>query len=340
MRYPRRRPEHGFSIIEMMLAIGIFGAVVLGVSSALVTYKKTELFRRERLSRGIDYGFAQSAILLDLSDASPSFGFMIQNDDFGRNFFDFYPDVPDSTLPGYGVTALSRTLTLDTISNRTFKVIIIDRVRKPSVKIAPSLAYSYAGGSVSQTSTATYTGVNAGNIILDRAPAQFWREGAGLVLVSPSFQRPALPVNQTLAYGIAPRTHSFGGFISGDDVVYRGDWGGAMDTRYSLDTSRIIDSADKFLWWLPVIGGAGVYALAVPVQYLQFHVERQPTGLNDRQGNPIFNYLLIREEWNGTSLQNRFVMAQNVMSVTLKRNSVSSPLIGISFGMLEKDMAR
>lgn len=327
----------GFNLIELILAMGIFGTMIMGISTALVVFKRTENFRRERLERGIDYGLGEAAVLLDLSDAAPSFGALRQPDDANLNFYDYYPDVPDTQLTTLGVTAKTRELTLTATNSKFIKLMIVDRVRRPSIKLNPPLAFNFTGGNATTTASASYAGINNGNIMVDRARAGFWREGAGMLLMSPAFLRPILPINQTTNYAVVPRTHTLAGFIQGDDVVSTNDWGGAFIRTYSIDTSQTVDTAEKFMWWLPVIGGAGVYALAVPVQYVQLQIERVPDG-NDATGAPRTKDVLVRYEWDGTQLDRRFILASNVKSVTFRRSSISSPLIAVSFVMLQASM--
>ncbi|HEY8279620.1 MAG TPA: hypothetical protein VIH99_08355, partial [Bdellovibrionota bacterium] len=305
--------EKGFTIIENMLAIGLAILLVYAIWQFYRGYTTKFSQISEVLETAIDIESGQRIMFKDLKSIDPSFGLLQLMDDNKRNFFDYYPDVPEERLEKDPETGRpSRVFTMKLQGGYTEIVMILQdplASEIPSLLYDPTRAYTITPGPIGMAGNVTFKGVNSGgyvkgmrDVVTEGFGANlkvlykgYWNEGQLLLFDTPILFRSAGQLKGDLE---APRSPAFlGRVVTGsgppndfvpvdpialethkarpgnDDRASLGgpvEQGGTLNRSHPVVPTMTIDSADKFLRWLPAAGGGQPMVRLRPIKLVKY----------------------------------------------------------------------
>lgn len=336
------RSTRGFTMLEILLALGLSGLVTVAAYSFYVNYNQQIVDLSENIEISTDIESGQRIILKDLKSIDPSFGVLKAEDDNNRPFFEYFPDVPESNL----VQPTDRVITLKQGGATTeFVILLLDNGAHPIPVLAydPSWAYQITNAGPTTEGTVIYQHVNwaqpglggHGNMISGlRGPESgtkgFWNDGQLLMFDTPSAFRTPAQMQERNKY--APRPPVFVGRVAGttrtapfnrDPEVER-----YVDIRHPITPSYLLNSANAFLWALPSTAGGMPVVRLRSVKLVKYYV--QSMYPNDPDPNKkallrLFRHVYTKGAWN-TNV-NHFQIAEKLKSVQFRRNSVGDKAV-------------
>lgn len=328
------RSQKGFSLAEIVMTLGIMTFVVLGNTLFIHDFIK-RLSQYEKES-AVESEMAVLSIMAMniLKKSSLSFNRIYLADDKGRNFFDYYPDMPMSTFSSDG----DRSILLTAGDNvKAFYLLSTEEGDFRSMSYNPMHAYDEltTPTDIRLDGTIRYRGLNTVPAITDNAgvPAKYrlmttyfeerWANGKLFVLTCPTYLRPLDPVSNTINLKAAPRTATFIGKVMNDDLVPLYDGEATVKIlNYHPVTQAAYNSLDQYLRTLPVVGGASSFVKIEPAQLARFEMrpnKNYPSGFAD----------LYLRKWNSGGFSQEYSVAEKIKSVAFKRKSITLPLISM-----------
>jgi prepilin-type N-terminal cleavage/methylation domain-containing protein len=272
---PPTLQQRGMTLLEIMMALGLSALVLVAVVSFYTDYTNRLLQLSDKAENAADLESGEQIMLKDLKAVDPSFGTLTVTDDTGRGFFDYYPDVPESSLDHDPVCGAScRTYTMQqgdaTKGTNGFAEISL-LVSDSSAHILPSMIYDPTWAeamhqcvapclSSGQPPTYKTTGVygDSTQIVTARGPLShysgsvqvndypgYWNPGQVLMLDTPTGFRPE---GATDWAHNPPRPTFFLGFVvnGGTDTTFSAIGTNAFDTKNfagSADQSTLLNIA-------------------------------------------------------------------------------------------------
>jgi prepilin-type N-terminal cleavage/methylation domain-containing protein len=317
------RPKNGFTLIEMMIVVGIVALVTLGVFSMVAIGNTQMKTMGDFTNASIGQTVAERALSTYIAEATLSYNSLIQLDDNGNNFWDKAEEIPAGWLP---LAKQTRIYTMFVGGKTKFRMLVnYWQHAEETSTYDPAAAYSstLASGNGSVAGTLTYMGINNNNYAAVLNP-NLWIKGALVAMYSPVILRePDAFGNFTLTD--IPRAEQIIGQVVGNDLVYN-NWGGTLEARHPQDATIIVNDFDKFLRQLPMTGGAAPTVLMRRVNMVEFELANNATG----------RLCLTMKVWNGATFNAPDVLAVDVDHIILQRPDVTMPLVSFEVIMSKK----
>lgn len=314
----------GVTITEMLAATALLSIFMMLTGSVVKDIFVLTEKNKSHLSAQTDLSFATRYLSKLFKDAGPSFNSVKGNpDDNGREFFDLLNDV--STV-GWANADLTRTLTLDPSLNHFHFVFLTNNPDQTDQVFYNSIdAYAMPDPveEMSSSSPLTYLGVNNASAISKYAP-RVWTENNLLMMKVPIPLR-YVAVDGSINMTSPPREHYFLGRVKGDDLTLD-SFAGYSYTTHPI-TNLSVPNADNFLRTVPTVGGASPLIEVVAVR--GYRISLQKRGSSSK-------YDLYSYEYRTGAFTSPFLIATDIKTVTLQRDSVGLPLVSIKVSIEKK----
>lgn len=323
--------QKGFSLIEILVVVGLSAVVVMGNSLFMSDFmQRMEKYSQES-SEESDLAVLNTMALNILKKSSLSFNRIQLADDNKANFFDFYPDMPKSSF-----SSESRIFTMDS-TTKNFFIISSDEARYLSTVFDPVHAYTVEAppANVLDDGGATYRGLNSvpdftndagGKSTLKMMTQIFgdrWSPGKVFVVTCPTYLRPISGATASVSLQTAPRMPSFVGKVVGDALTLLE----STEALVTINNTHPVTTAsygglDDFFRTLPTVGGAAPFVKIEPALVNRFQLRTNvayPAGLYD----------LYLQSWTSNGYKEDIQVALKIKKVTFKRNSITLPIISM-----------
>lgn len=325
--------QKGFSVIEILVTVAIMTFVILG-NTMFINDFITRVTRYEKESSDESQMAVLSVMAMNiLKKSSLSFNRLTLTDDKGKNFFEYYPDLPQSIFGANG----ERIYTLSSANlNKRFYLISTEEGDFNSLSYDPMHAYDEISTppDITKDGTIRYRGINtipaiaddSGNMAKEKLMTKYfgerWAQGKIFVLTCPTYLRPAL-ANNTINLMTPPRTASIITKVSSDDLVplFNSEAGIGL-WNYHPVTLAPYNSIDQFFRTIPVVGGASPFVKIEPALLTRFE-------LRANRNYPSGYYDLFMAKWSPAGYKEEISVAEKIRSVEFKRKSVTLPLISM-----------
>lgn len=347
LRLHSLRSQAGFTIMETMLAMGLAGLVMVGVWLFYTTFTKQIHDLSEEIEISQDLESGQRILLRDLKSIDVCFGTVKLEDDFGKQFFEVFPDVPaDELHPSVKVNdpddpdhPAKRQITLKAGGRMEITLLLHDPQPHliSTLNYTPSWAYNMTGA------MPVFVSVNNGNWISTLRPADaangrrgFWANDNLLMFDVPAVFRSPAHMTSAMRALHAPRPPFFVGRVSGSTFNPDGQVQAIVHTTHPI-TGATINSAHDFLWNLPSVAGGLPNVRVRPVRMVRYQIEL----MNPSEKDPKKVGLVRLWRWAYTGSwnpkKNRFLIAEKLRSVQFRRNSVTEKTVLFDLSRQELD---
>lgn len=313
----RNFTNKGFSLLELMVAVGIGSAVLLGTVQYLNINDKANKKIQRDLEDTSDNLNMEAMLRKDLTNTKHSLNNINILDDSGKNFFDY---LSTSTCTSNCKRSLKLEVgtTVGHISAKSLYFIVIDQAAGAEQIYNPADAY-VAG-------TLTFKSLNQDDNLAVRANTP-WENVATksrlIFLYSPLevFSPTALP--QTPG-----RTLSFMGWVGATNIQSTlnaetiNDAGVNFYTNDDPRTSLPIASEDAFFKNMPYTSGLGSFSFLTAVKIVRYRMQTVKSGGK-------FSGQLMRAEMNDSKVFIERPIGFNIKTLEFTRETISSPAISI-----------
>lgn len=304
-----RSSRSGFSILELLAAVGILAFLMLGAFSLFQYFWTKSITVQNETSARLDEAILERVLFEDLVSLSPSLGSMKKADANNQEFFDYYYGLPISKLP---VAERTRQLVLDVATGGGSLEFVVGAGRDSQTRYFPVAKAYDAVADFFTAGPLTYIGVNRGQFFNTNYPNQ-WKEGEYFLFYAPTL------VRMPLAPLMSPaRPYSFLGYVKNNQIIMD-TLGGLWKTDHPLYPGVTIGSIDEFFRWLPAIGGAMSAVLVAPVKVVRYRLVPDPV---DPKGGSLY-----RSSRNGTNYPTEILYAKDLRRIAFKRTDVTTRLI-------------
>jgi|GEM_PF-1394382 len=342
--------QRGFSLLEVVMGLGLSTLLVLAIYVFYSSFNKQIVDLSNEIEIATDIESGQRIMLKDLKMVDTSFGIITVEDDAGKPFFEYFPDVPENEIPA----PVSRTITLKQNGKHELVLLLHDQNAHsiPTLNYDPSWAYQITAAGSNPEGTVQFRHVNwaqagtggHGNMISELRRREtdpssghvltpgFWNQGQLLMFDMTSNFR--LPAQMGERNKFAPRPPFFVGRVAGSDTgkVAADDAGFTIDNevkkyvniKHPLNDSYDNDSANAFLWGVPGTSGGMPSVRLRPVKLVKYYVKQMyPTHAEEkmRQLVQLYRQTLTNGKWEDK--KNNFLIAEKLKSVQFRRNSVT-----------------
>lgn len=308
----------GFSLTEIMVALGVASVAVGLVASTQISLIKDQIRMRKSLDANIDETLAERILFNDFNGLDPSYNNITVKDDNGLSFFDFYPDIPESSLK----TRKDREISLSLSGKTEFYILTQDRSAGSLLIYDPVMAYDVGPSSddFNQAASLTFRSINRNNWVSAQRPG-FWIANKTLMLDTPAKIRAI--TNGKVDLQIPPRSPIFVGTVSGVNLnVLTGAFASSI-SKLNPETGATIDSADAFLRNVPSVGGGQSIVRLRAVKIVRYSLEKdvQTKGYKTAPAN------LYRSVYENGAFTSPVLLADKVDTFSLRRDSVLKRMI-------------
>lgn len=313
-----RMNNKGFSIAELMVALGIASVAVGLVASTQISLIKDQIRMRKNLEASIDETLAERILFNDFNGLDPSYNNMNVKDDNGLSFFDFYPDVPQSYLK----QRIDREINLTLDGKTEFYILTQDKSAGGLLVYDPVMAYNVGASSAdfNQAASLSFVSVNRNAWVAAQRPG-FWKTNKTLMLDTPAKVR--IVNGGKVDLQIPPRSPIFVGTVAGQSLnPLTGSFATNIVTTHP-ETGAAIDSADTFLRTVPSVGGGQSIIRLRAVKIVKYYLVKD-TQTQGFKTTPSSLYRAVYE--NGT-FANPQLLADKIDRFTLRRDSVLKRMI-------------
>lgn len=308
----------GFSLLEMMVALGVAGVAVGLVASTQISLIKDQIRMRKSLEANIDETLAERILFNDFNGLDPSYNNITVKDDAGNAFFDFYPDAPESSLKG----RIDREINLSLDGKTEFYILTQDKTAGSLLIYDPVMAYDVGPSSPDYNLAASlsFKSLNKNNWVGAQRPG-FWVTNKTLMLDTPAKVR--MVTGGKVNLQIAPRSPIFIGTVSG---LALNPLAGSFSTNIAKthpETGAAIGSADNFLRTVPSLGGGQSIVRLRAVKIVRYSLVKatQTQGFKSVPAN------LYRSVYDNGAFSTPVLLADKVDRFTLRRDSVLKRMI-------------
>jgi hypothetical protein len=327
------RNQRGFSIVEILLVVGLMTFVVLGNTMFI-----NDFIRRMNQYEKESSDESQMAVLNIMAvnimkKSALSYNRLVMADDNNASFFEYYPDMPLSTFGTRG----SRSFTITAKdSTKYFYLLTSDEADFDSLTYEPMHAYEEVAtpADITLDGTIRYRGLNSipdidngsGSVATDKLMTKVfgnrWANGKLFVLTCPTYLRPVSAAN-TVNLMTLPRMPSFIGKVVGDDLQPLFSSEAAVTVTNSNPVTNVAyNSVDQYLRSLPTIGGAAPFVKIEPAVLYRFEMRansKYPAGYAD----------LVMKKWSPGGYSSEILVTDKIQSVQFKRSSVALPVVSL-----------
>lgn len=316
----RNKHEDGFTLIEVMISLGLIIFFVVNATSLLADITNLTNQVKDKASDESDLTLAKISVERILRTAGPSFNLVKGNlDDNGYEYFDYYPDLP---MVDVDPALASRTLTLSGVTNRLSMIFAVQSPRQLEViHYNPMAAYEpvVPDTSMSNPAILTYSSLDRGGVISGRFPA-LWVADHFFLLKVPILLR-YVGIDGTVNMMTPPRDPSFVGRVVGGDLVTNSFIQSVVYTTHPA-TNAAIGNVNDFLRGIPTAGGASPLVLLEEIEFVKLALV-----LN----SSTQRYDLMSSKYSGTAgtFSEERLIAPGIQKVVFKRKSVSRPVVSV-----------
>ncbi len=324
--------QKGFTLTEILVAIGIAGFIALGNMIFLNDFLQRLKTYENSSDEETEIALTNTATTNILKKAHLSLNRIQLKDDNGKSFFDYYPDLPSTAIQNG-----SRLFSLNSshIGSKYFYLLTSEENEHDSIIFDPVHAYA-------ETSTPSdlladgkiiYRGINsipaisaedgtaAKDKLMEKIFAKRWAPGEVFVLTCPTYLRPV--VNKSLDLLTPPRPATFIGRVSGDDLTQLPSFG----THISLVTSHPVTSVtyknlDHFFRSLPTIGGAAPFVKVEPAKLVRLELRKNSSYQKEYAD-------LTMSVWKNGQFDGSVIVATKVKQANFNRATVTMPIISL-----------
>jgi hypothetical protein len=359
-----RLGQTGMTLLEVMLALGLSGLVLLGVVEFYTSYTEKLTRMNESVENQTDIESGQQIMLRDLKSIDPSFGTLKLLDDEGRSFFEYYPDVPERDLDKDAVCG--RPCRVYTMKPGAFSEITLV-LHDPSAHPLPSFVYNptwayqlHACAPAPCRNTVrgaepTFLGVNTSSEWISGANGRpavyhgtppvmeypgYWHKWQLLMFDSPTAFRPDGTTASQWPH-VPPRSPYFIGMVGSDAATapftFVGTVAPALRDLFNIDDpvnpATKVDTVDVFFRKLPPVGGGQPLVRVRPVRLVKYSIEvmfpaidpaLSPAEKKKRQGA----LRVWRQVFaRGAWDARRHLVAEYVKTVQLRRSTVTDKTV-------------
>lgn len=299
--------KNGYTLIEMMMALGIVSVVLMAVIFTLNFFWSKANSLEGKVSSHLDLAVLEKFLFKDLNSAAFSLGNITKmQSNPSANFFDLYSQIPISLIPK---NLQTRSFTLDSATGGGSIEFITTLGRSQDITNSGLASYfdptqAYSGPPLS------YAGLDHKSFFTKHYPSLY---GAGNHFL---FYSPAtIASNCGLSY-CPSYYYTIMGFPSGGQFVID-SMDGAYNHRHPLYANIQITDMDNWFRYCPTIGGASCTVIVVPVNVIRYRLAPDGSG----SGN------LYRSVKNGNSYQGETLIAKDINRITFLRPDVTNALI-------------
>lgn len=328
------RNNKGFTITELMIAVGLSSIVGVGIFQVLTSTGQMQKIFSEKMDERIEANLADKLLLRDLRAAGPSLNNIYFKDDNGLNFFDY--DIDRSSAFYRSQSNRKRTYTLQQNGPKTFMYFMaFDDLRGKGL-FADAVTFFQVGApppSPNEPATLTYKGINYNNYLTAKDsegnylnnPALIEdRHAEKLVLVDSSSFMPVSPQKPAVFIGKIVKSGSIydiakiptGSIPKSKENTQL--WGYTIKTP----TGGYIEPAnfENFMYNLPPVGANGASVRIKPVRIFKYELDCTDTA----------NCILYRSDvLHGTSSQ-RLPVLRGFNKIVFYRDDMATSVFKVS----------
>ncbi|MNS84872.1 hypothetical protein D3C72_1187140 [compost metagenome] len=328
------RNNRGYTLIEILVAVGLVGIVLLGNTIFMNDFlKQMKQFETDSANES-ELSILSLATVNIIKKSSLSFNRINVTDDNGRNFFDYYPDMPATAFTTTGTRKFTFTAA-DTSGSRAFFLVSSEEADFDSTVLDPMHAYEEGTtpSSILVDGTIIYKGLNSIPNITDSTGQKpttklmtkifgnRWESGKIFILTCPTYLR--VSNSGTINLMTVPKMASFLGKVVNDDLtpLLTSEASVNVINRHPV-SDLTYTSADNYLRTLPTVGGAAPFVKIEPAKLLRFEMRKgtgYPAGYAD----------LYMRTWNDGSFNTGTVIASKIKKAVFNRSSITLPLISM-----------
>ncbi len=318
--------QKGVTLIELAIGIALFAVVISIMITMQVKMSQQQMEMTKKLDDSIDQNLAERILFKDLNGIDISYNNLIVKDDFGNNFYDFYPDITENILK----VRADRELVLKLDGAKSFFVFTQNAASGALLTYDPMWAYDVGDEPPDPNTPATLEFNPAKNrkwISNENNGGRpgFWRDGNILFYDTPSRIRPAN--SDVVDNTIPPRSPIYLGYVvEGSDDLQK--MTGEADGMFNLTqpgTGEEITSLDNFLRKVPSVGGGQTIVRARAARLVKYYIEPDTKKNAELYDFPPFNFYMA--EYRKGSFERPSLLADGVGKVLFRRDSVIKKMI-------------
>lgn len=309
----KKLTNKGYTLIEIMIGVGILGLVGLAVSTFLIFAQKNSKAIQDDISIATDVLIFERILMQDLKASASSFNNVKLKDDRGLNFFDYLTDVEDLTDKG------ARTFTL--LPDKNEFVLIVEAEDSMSMIYSPAMAYNVGPQPTNMNLAASlqFVSLNKDDIVTKTTSGSgdLWKEGHLLMLDSPaSFRRMTAG---GLDYSTPARSPIFIGKVNrtGATALSKITGISVVDFSHPIYPAETVTSEDYFLRNIPAVGGGNPLVRLKQVKIAKYYLK---TDKEKKIG-------VYRAEFDGSKFDEGQLLALGVKSFSLSRSDATKSII-------------
>ena len=345
---------HGFTLIEMMLAVGLMSFISFAAFSYFKSFNQQVFTADSRMSSDLEALVLDRVIRNEIIKVEPSFNFLTILDDNGPNFYDFVPDQVCTSN-------CSRLIRLSPDSRiKSFPMLNSHRDAGLTRLYTPTFAYDVSGDNdLTTAATLTYQGVNGGS---SGGNERYLEKLLGRGHPDPSKQATYNSVKSMeyplLMFTSLVEMRNIPGGDTLDDPPRRSTYLGMLDTSnfsmsatnpqnlfqaiHPMDSTVIMDDVavgdqsspaygvdgfDRFLRTLPPVGGVGAIAYLKFVRLSRITFEPGPDG--EKEENRVFLQSWQTDPQSSDWESPGFQAGSNLYAIDFIRRDISSSIIEV-----------
>lgn len=313
----RTNNTRGFTLVEIMVGVGILGILGLTVGAFLLFAKKESNSFQNELLTETDVLIFERVLMRDLKASAPSFNNLVVRDLNGLNFFDYITDVEETTSKNARVVEL--------VPDKGEFIMIVDAADATSMLYSPEKAYdvgSIAPG-VSTAAPLKFVSLNKDDIVHKTTSrvSSIWVTKNILMLDSPALFRRSIS-GGTLDYSTPARSPVFLGVVTNvGPTVLKPILGlNELITTHPLYPAEKVISEDYFLRNVPSVGGGNPIVRLKKVLIVKYFLKTDA----DKSTS------LIRSLYDGGKWDSGTLLAKGVKKLTMRREKATDSIIDYS----------
>jgi hypothetical protein len=313
--------SNGFSLMEAMMAVGIFSVISVVSNQMVQSVSKSAGRDYEQIDALIEEQLVDSVIIKDIYGANHSFNRLLSPDDNGREFFQ-YNRYSRNCGKNCDRKITIHSPTIEGEVSDAFSLMVVDNRLGDRVVYDIENAFNLLGGE------AIFRGLNNKNILKptdgklgDINKNSVWKEDRYIVAY--------LPVYYEDSKKFPSRFYSFVGRVENDNLVLE-DF--IHNEKRQIDRTRSnqgnfksfsnINSLKSFLERSPYVQGVKQHLMLDPIKFVSYYFE----AVRNNKGK--VNSHLIREVRNKDGHVEKKIISRKITKITFFRDDISSPTIG------------
>lgn len=324
--------QKGFSLTEILVAIGIAGFVALGNMIFLNDFLQRLKTYEHSSDEETEIALTNTMTTNVLKKAHLSLNRIQLKDDSGKSFFDYYPDLPSTAIQN---GQRSFALNSSHIGSKFFYLLTSEENEFDSIILDPVHAYTETStpSDLLADGTITYRGINsipaikaedgtnAKDMLMQKIFGNRWANGEIFVLTCPTYLRPVS--NKTIDLLTPPRPATFIGRVAGNDLTVMPTLDGNLTLLNNHPVSSVnYKSLDQFFRSLPTVGGAAPFVKVEPAKLIRIELRKNSTYQKEYAD-------LTMSIWKNGQFADSVILASKVRQANFSRSTVTMPLISL-----------